>query len=95
MAASFDREVPLSQLENLGWRMDPDGWLVLEITDTVSLQACQNDEHVDMEVWVDDWTFGSVSEIRSVDGDSFLVIVIGDGSTLVYPVVQDGGRADE
>ena len=35
---SFDREIPLSQLEDLGWRMDPDGWLILEITESVSVR---------------------------------------------------------
>lgn len=87
---SFDREIPLSQLEDLGWRMDPDGWLILEITDTVSLQACPNGEDVDMEVWVDDWTFGSVKGIHVVEGHRFFVIDVDDGSSLVYPIVQDG-----
>ena len=89
---SFDRRVPLGQLEDLGWRRDPDGWMILEITDTVSLQACDDrDGNVSMEVWVDDWTFGSVTDVRIfVDSDGpALAIYIDDGSRLVYPIVLD------
>ena len=43
-----------------------------------------------MEVWIDDWTFGSVKGIHVVEGHRFLVIDVDDGSSLVYPIVQDG-----
>lgn len=86
---SFDRDMTLGRLENLGWSMDEEGWLILGITDTVSIQANCDGKSVGMEIWIDDWLFGRVTEIKvhRCNGKSVIGIKVEDGSILVYPII--------
>lgn len=87
----FDEKMPLTQLGDLGWELDEDGWLVLSITDTVSIQANREDGSISMEVWVDDWMFGRITGLKvySCNGRSVVCFCIEDGSNLVYSVEDE------
>ena len=87
---SFDRDMPLERLENLGWTRDEEGWLILGITDTVSIQASCDGKSVGMEVWIDDWLFGRVTDVKvhGCNGRRVIGIKVEDGSMLVYPIRQ-------
>ena len=43
-----------------------------------------------MEVWIDDWLFGRVTDVKvhGCNGRSVIGIKVEDGSMLVYPIRQ-------
>lgn len=81
----------LKTLDLPGWTNDSDNTAFLEITNTVSVQTIDYEGQNDLEVWIDDWIFGNVTNAKMINCHErgALALVVDDGTTLIYMIEQD------